>query len=74
MVFVPSYRGEKRMKEDGRGRKRRKEGRGDRGRLRKIGRRVLLLRLKTQYNDTPFYRNYSPSVIMADDLSRTPKC
>ena len=46
------------MEEDGRGRKRRiEEAGGDMGRLRKIGRRALLLRLKTQYNDTPFYRN-----------------
>ena len=65
MVFTPYYRGEKRMEEDGRGWKRKKRGRkrseeeagGDKGRLRKIGRCALLLRLKTQYNDTPFYRN-----------------
>ena len=46
------------MEEEERGAKRRiEEAGGDKGRLRKIGRCALLLRLKTQYNDTPFYRN-----------------
>ena len=49
---------EKRKKEERRGAKRRiEEAGGDKGRLRKIGRCALLLRLKTQYNDTPFCRN-----------------
>ena len=58
LLIIEEGRGWERMEEEERGAKRRiEEAGGDKGRLRKIGRCALLLRLKTQYNDTPFCRN-----------------